>query len=113
MLVFFTALSASWASTSLRAQADPLRLKADALAETQAPAGLIVLQGEDNARPWVQTEGLVKLGLLSGDPAQIVNSLGHRRFTPHGVPHCVGLAVHDRGVYAGGARRRPPRQGMA
>jgi Xaa-Pro aminopeptidase len=49
----------------------------------------------------VQTEGLVRLGLLSGDPATIVKSLGHRRFTLHGVSHWVGLDVHDSGSYGG------------
>jgi Xaa-Pro aminopeptidase len=56
----------------------------------------------------VQTEGLVRLGLLTGDPAVIVKSLGHRRFTLHGVSHWVGLDVHDPGSYGvpGGASRR-------
>ena len=47
------------------ARADPLRLRADALAETQgtpAPAGLIVLQGEDARRPWIAAETLVWAG---------------------------------------------------
>jgi hypothetical protein len=85
-LVVFTALSASWASTSLRAQADPLRLKADAIAETQAPAGLIVLQGEDNARPWVQTEGLVWAGSrpYGSDTTADVLVLAMRLREPHG-----------------------------
>jgi Xaa-Pro aminopeptidase len=56
----------------------------------------------------VQTEGLVRLGLLTGDPAVIVKSLGHRRFTLHGVSHWVGLDVHDPGSYGvpGGASRK-------
>ena len=48
-----------------RAGADPLRLRGDALAETQgssSPTGLIVLQGEDSVRPWVSAEGLVWAG---------------------------------------------------
>jgi Xaa-Pro aminopeptidase len=55
----------------------------------------------------VQTEGLIKLGLLSGDAATIIKSRGHRRFTLHGVSHWVGLDVHDAGSYgaAGGASR--------
>jgi Xaa-Pro aminopeptidase len=56
----------------------------------------------------VQTEGLVRLGLLAGDPAVLVKSLGHRRFTLHGVSHWVGLDVHDPGSYGvpGGASRK-------
>ena len=54
------------------ARADPLRLRGDALAETQgssSPTGLVVLQGEDTARPWVSAEGLVWAGgsSLTGD----------------------------------------------
>jgi Xaa-Pro aminopeptidase len=55
----------------------------------------------------VQTEGLIKLGLLSGDAATIIKGRGHRRFTLHGVSHWVGLDVHDAGGYgvAGGKAR--------
>ena len=50
-------------------------------------------------------QGLVKLGLLTGDPAELVKSFGHRRFTLHGVSHWVGFDVHDPSPYgrAGGA----------
>jgi hypothetical protein len=48
-----------------RARGDPLRLRGDALAETQgtsSPTGLVVLQGEDTMRPWIAVEGLVWAG---------------------------------------------------
>ena len=45
----------------------------------------------------VQAEGLIRLGLLSGDPATLIKTFGHRRFTLHGVSHWVGLDVHDAG----------------
>jgi Xaa-Pro aminopeptidase len=60
----------------------------------------------------VQTEGLVRLGLLSGDPAQIATAFGHRRFTLHGVSHWVGLDVHDVGSYAPGGKSRVLQPGM-
>jgi hypothetical protein len=41
------------------AHAQALRLRADAVAETSSPAGLIVLQGQDKVRPWFDVEGLV------------------------------------------------------
>src|SRR6202789_1404644 len=44
------------------ARADPLVLRADALAQTSSPTGLIMLQGEDRMRPWVDAEGLVWAG---------------------------------------------------
>jgi hypothetical protein len=59
------AIAASAMSIPSRAGADPLRLRGDALAETQgssSPTGLIVLQGEDSVRPWVSAEGLVWAG---------------------------------------------------
>ncbi|HTR04666.1 MAG TPA: aminopeptidase P N-terminal domain-containing protein [Thermoanaerobaculia bacterium] len=48
-----------------------------------------------------QAEGLVKLGLLQGDPATLVKSMGHRKLTLHGVSHWVGLDVHDQSAYRG------------
>ena len=47
----------------------------------------------------VQAEGLVKLGLLKGDPAELVKTSGHRKLTLHGVSHWVGLDVHDPSSY--------------
>src|SRR5580704_6495268 len=55
-----------------RAAADPLRLRADALAETQgtsSPSGIVVLQGEDAMRPWVEAEALVWTGDRGGAAA--------------------------------------------
>jgi len=61
----------------------------------------------------VQTEGLVKLGLLSGDPATLIKGFGHRRFTLHGVSHWVGLDVHDAGGYGvPGGKSRALEPGM-
>ena len=56
----------------------------------------------------VQTDGLLRLGLLSGDAATLVRTNGHRRFTLHGVSHGVGLDVHDVGRYG----NRPLEPGM-
>jgi hypothetical protein len=41
------------------AHADPLRLRADAIADTAAPAGLVILEGEDRMKPWISAEALV------------------------------------------------------
>ena len=60
----------------------------------------------------VQTEGLVRLGLLSGDVEKLVASNGYRRFTVHGVSHWVGLDVHDAGKYTLGGQPRPLEPGM-
>jgi Xaa-Pro aminopeptidase len=66
----------------------------------------------ENASARVQAEGLVKLGLLSGDPAELVKSLGHRRLTLHGVSHWVGLDVHDAGSYWSAGKPRTLEPGM-
>jgi hypothetical protein len=68
------------------ARADPLRLRADALAESQgtgSPTGLVVLQGQDSLKPWVDAEALVWAGAkpsLTGD----VLVLTVRLREPHG-----------------------------
>jgi len=62
----------------------------------------------------VQAEGLVKLGLLQGDPAELVKTFGHRKLTLHGVSHWVGLDVHDPSSYteADGKSPRVLKEGM-
>jgi Xaa-Pro aminopeptidase len=60
----------------------------------------------------VQTEGLLKLGLLSGDPAEILKTSSQRRLTLHGVSHWVGLDVHDVGSYGTPGKSRVLAPGM-
>jgi hypothetical protein len=69
------------------AKADPLRLRADALAETQgtsSPTGLVVLQGEDTMRPWVSAEALVWAGAGASSVTGDVLVLSVRLHEPHG-----------------------------
>ncbi|HVY45908.1 MAG TPA: hypothetical protein VHB21_08520 [Minicystis sp.] len=49
-----------------------MRLRADAIADTQSPVGLVVLQGEDKVRPWLSTEALFWAGGNPGDPADLM-----------------------------------------
>jgi hypothetical protein len=71
-----------------RADADPLRLRGDALAEAQgtsSPTGLVVLQGEDSVRSWIGVEGLVWAG-WAGTPSatgDVLTLVVHLR-EPHG-----------------------------
>ncbi|MBX3185837.1 MAG: hypothetical protein KF819_02435 [Labilithrix sp.] len=48
-----------------------LRLRGDALAQTRSPVGLVMLRGEDRARPWLDVETVTWLGVMgaSGDAA--------------------------------------------
>ncbi len=58
------ALCAITATPSI-AGAEPYRLRVDSVGYTQSPqspVGLIVLQGEDRSRPWIDTEALVWAG---------------------------------------------------
>jgi hypothetical protein len=79
------AVAASTTAFARRAGAQPIRLRADAVAQTEgasSPAGLIVLQGEDPVRRWIDVEGLVWAGStpLTGD----VLVLAVRLREPHG-----------------------------
>ena len=60
----------------------------------------------------IQTEGLVRLGLLSGDVQKLLQSGSYRRFTVHGVSHWVGLDVHDAGRYTVAGQPRALEPGM-
>ncbi|MBE9060949.1 aminopeptidase P family protein [cf. Phormidesmis sp. LEGE 11477] len=53
--------------------------------------------------------GLVELGILQGNPADLVDQDAHALFFPHGVGHLMGLDVHDMedlGDLSGYAERR-------
>jgi hypothetical protein len=44
-------------------RAEPLRLRGDALVQSRSPVGLLVLSGEDRAKPWIDAEGVAWLGV--------------------------------------------------
>jgi Xaa-Pro aminopeptidase len=45
------------------------------------------------------TEGMVKLGLLRGKPADLIKEEKYKRFYMHGLGHLLGIDVHDVGIY--------------
>jgi Xaa-Pro aminopeptidase len=53
------------------------------------------------------TEGMVSLGLLSGNVDDLVKSEAFRRYYMHGTGHWLGLDVHDVGAYTVGGKPRP------
>jgi Xaa-Pro aminopeptidase len=58
------------------------------------------------------TEGMVRLGLLSGEPAALIDSGAYKRFYMHRTSHWLGLDVHDVGAYAQEGQPRPLEPGM-
>lgn len=53
----------------------------------------------ENITLQVLTEGLLKLGILTGDLSSLLEQKAVRQFYYHGVSHWLGLDVHDVGSY--------------
>lgn len=47
----------------------------------------------------VLTEGMVELGLLKGNPEELIKDKKHEQFYMHGLGHMLGIDVHDVGRY--------------
>lgn len=47
----------------------------------------------------ILTEGMVRLGLLTGDPAKLIEEGKHKQFYMHRLGHFIGMDVHDAGRY--------------
>ncbi len=60
----------------------------------------------------VLVAGLVELGVLSGEPAALVEEEAYKPFYPHRTSHWLGLDVHDPGDYARSGRSRALEPGM-
>jgi hypothetical protein len=82
-LALWAAFELAASSLALRASGDPLVIRADALAESQSPVGLVVLQGQDKIRPWVDAEGLVWAGAKPSATGDVL-VLTVRLHEPHG-----------------------------
>lgn len=61
-------IGALWLGGGSRAHAQ-LRLRGDALVQTRSPVGLVILNGTDELRPWLDAETVTWLGATSGDSA--------------------------------------------
>jgi Xaa-Pro aminopeptidase len=60
----------------------------------------------------VLTEGMVELGLLEGDPEQLIKDKKHEKFYMHGLGHMLGIDVHDVGRYYYGKESRALEPGV-
>jgi Xaa-Pro aminopeptidase len=47
----------------------------------------------------VLTEGMVELGLLQGNPEELIKEKKYEQFYMHGLGHMIGVDVHDVGAY--------------
>lgn len=45
------------------------------------------------------TEGMVRLGLLKGEPEELIKEEKYKQFYMHGLGHLLGIDVHDVGIY--------------
>ncbi|HEX8071206.1 MAG TPA: Xaa-Pro aminopeptidase [Pyrinomonadaceae bacterium] len=72
-----------------------------------------VTMGELNERARTMlTEGMVRLGLLQGEPAKLVEDESYKRFYMHMIGHYLGMDVHDVGRYKDGDADRPLQPGV-
>ncbi len=58
------------------------------------------------------TRGLVRLGLLAGEPEELVKTEAYKRFYMHRTSHWLGMDVHDVGGYFEAGKPRPLEPGM-
>jgi Xaa-Pro aminopeptidase len=58
------------------------------------------------------TEGMVRLGLLQGDPAERVGDKSYRKYYMHRTSHWLGMDVHDVGSYYVDGKSRSLEPGM-
>lgn len=60
----------------------------------------------------ILTAGMVRLGLLEGDPARLIEEGAHKKFYMHKLGHFIGMDVHDVGAYYTEGKARPLEAGM-
>ena len=60
----------------------------------------------------VLTEGMVELGLLKGEPEELIKERKHEQFYMHGLGHMIGIDVHDVGKYYFGEESRALEPGV-
>jgi Xaa-Pro aminopeptidase len=58
------------------------------------------------------TEGMVALGLLTGNVDDLIKDQTYRKFYMHGTSHWLGMDVHDVGSYTDKGKARPLEPGM-
>lgn len=95
---FLLAVGCAVTTRPSRALAQPLRLRGDALAQAQAPLGLLVLSGQSELKPWLRAEALVWAGAGDDEDADVLT-------VSVTAQHPIGQAKLGRFVMAAGALR--------
>jgi Xaa-Pro aminopeptidase len=60
----------------------------------------------------ILTEGMVRLGLLQGEVAKLIEEEQYKKFYMHRLGHYLGMDVHDAGAYHVDGQPRPVEPGM-
>lgn len=84
-------------------------------AEMECVAGVrpgVTMDELYNRSAQILTEGMVRLGLLAGDPAKLIEEEAHKKFYMHRLGHYLGMDVHDVGLYYENGKARPLEPGM-
>jgi Xaa-Pro aminopeptidase len=86
-----------------------LDAQTEAIAKIKPGAGFI--EPHDRAVR-VLTEGLIRLGILSGEPDKLIEDGQYKKFYMHRTSHWLGMDVHDAGPYKEGDEWRRLESGM-
>jgi Xaa-Pro aminopeptidase len=83
---------------------DPQREVYEVVLEAQMACIEMVREGSTNDEIKqrsieIQTEGMVRLGILKGDPVKLIEEEKYKPYYMHGLGHYLGLDVHDVGRY--------------
>ncbi len=87
-------------------------LKAQLAAIKSIKAGVTFIKPHD-VTVKIITQGLVDLGLLKGNVAELIKEGAYKEFYMHRAGHWLGLDVHDAGTYAQDGKWRLLEAGMA
>jgi Xaa-Pro aminopeptidase len=102
---------ASGRFTQEQAQLYEVALNAQIEALSEVKPGNTFIEPHNRAVKAI-TEGLVKIGLLEGDPDELIAKEQFRKFYMHRTSHWLGMDVHDAGPYKVGDEWRRLEAGM-
>jgi Xaa-Pro aminopeptidase len=72
----------------------------------------VTLEGMHQRSVEILTGGMVRLGLLRGEVAKLIDEEQYKKFYMHRLGHYLGMDVHDAGAYHKDGQPRPVEPGM-